>query len=171
MSVVPGCQFAASALSSQQERRDRPSGTIVRYSRTPVRRADHTRNSVRRYLAAEETPQPRPRSAAPRRGGGRAGRRPWRARRSGCRRSRRSAARPGGPSCAHPDQMNAASPNTAPIITRSRGKAWSIIIDPFAPVDLPASLTRVVLGAACDVEHATAVYIEPNVWVRHRTGA
>jgi GNAT superfamily N-acetyltransferase len=33
------------------------------------------------------------------------------------------------------------------------------------PVEVPKALAPVW----CDVEHGTAVYVEPNVWVRHRT--
>ena len=35
------------------------------------------------------------------------------------------------------------------------------------PVDVPGALAPVL----CDAEHGTAVYVEPNVWVRHPTGA
>src|SRR5699024_3833564 len=62
----------------------------------------------------------------------------------------RKTARWGGASCAHPDHMNAARPNTAPIITRSRGKDGSIIADPFHP--RPAVL-RVETGPGCGLSH------------------
>jgi GNAT superfamily N-acetyltransferase len=39
--------------------------------------------------------------------------------------------------------------------------------DATGPVEVPKALAPVW----CDAEHGTAVYVEPNVWVRHRTGA
>lgn len=36
--------------------------------------------------------------------------------------------------------------------------------DESGPVEVPGALAPVL----CDVEHGTAVYVEPNVWVRHR---
>lgn len=39
--------------------------------------------------------------------------------------------------------------------------------DTTGPVEVPKALAPVW----CDVEHGTATYVEPNVWVRHRTGA
>lgn len=39
--------------------------------------------------------------------------------------------------------------------------------DRTGPVVVPGALAPVM----CDAEHGTAVYVEPNVWVRHPTGA
>lgn len=39
--------------------------------------------------------------------------------------------------------------------------------DATGPVEVPKALVPVW----CDLEHGTATYVEPNVWVRHRTGA
>jgi GNAT superfamily N-acetyltransferase len=39
--------------------------------------------------------------------------------------------------------------------------------DTTGPVEVPKALAPVW----CDLEHGTATYVEPNVWVRHRTGA
>ncbi len=39
--------------------------------------------------------------------------------------------------------------------------------DPTGPVLVPRALTPV----HCDLEHGVAVYVEPNVWVVHPTGA
>jgi hypothetical protein len=39
--------------------------------------------------------------------------------------------------------------------------------DRTGPVDVPGALAPVM----SDAEHGTAVYVEPNVWVRHATGA
>ena len=39
--------------------------------------------------------------------------------------------------------------------------------DTTGPVEVPKALVPVW----CDVEHGTATYVEPNVWVRHSTGA
>ena len=38
--------------------------------------------------------------------------------------------------------------------------------DSTGPVVVPRALAPV----HCDVEHGVAVYVEPNVWARHRTG-
>lgn len=38
---------------------------------------------------------------------------------------------------------------------------------PAGPVRIEGALAPVM----CDAEHGTAVYVEPNVWVRHPTGA
>ncbi|MEV4414213.1 N-acetyltransferase [Catellatospora sp. NPDC049609] len=46
--------------------------------------------------------------------------------------------------------------------------AWTgLPFDKSGPVLVPKALTPV----QCDAEHDWAVYVEPNVWVRHRTGA
>lgn len=50
--------------------------------------------------------------------------------------------------------------------TLGEWRAWTGL--PFVrtgPVAVPGALTPV----HCDAEHGTAVYVEPNVWVRHRT--
>ena len=39
------------------------------------------------------------------------------------------------------------------------------------PDNFSESLTSRWHRRACDAEHGTATYVEPNVWVRHRTGA
>ena len=39
--------------------------------------------------------------------------------------------------------------------------------DTTGPVEVPGALAPVM----CDAEHGTATYVEPNVWIRHRTGA
>ena len=39
--------------------------------------------------------------------------------------------------------------------------------DRTGPVQVPGALAPV----HCDLEHGTATYVEPNVWIRHRTGA
>lgn len=47
-------------------------------------------------------------------------------------------------------------------------RIWTgLPMDVSGPVDVPQALTPVL----CDIERGTAVYIEPNVWVRHQTGA
>ncbi|SDS24964.1 hypothetical protein SAMN04489751_1578 [Brevibacterium sandarakinum] len=52
--------------------------------------------------------------------------------------------------------------------TLDEWRSWTgLPMNTSGPVDVPEALTPVL----CDVEHGTAVYIEPNVWVRHRTGA
>ena len=52
--------------------------------------------------------------------------------------------------------------------TLEEWREWTgLPFDRTGPVEVPGALTPV----HCDVEHGTAVYIEPNVWVRHRTGA
>lgn len=52
--------------------------------------------------------------------------------------------------------------------TLEEWRAWTGLgFDRAGPVAVPGALTPV----HCDVEHGTATYVEPNVWVRHRTGA
>ena len=34
----------------------------------------------------------------------------------------------------------------------------------------PVAVPRALVPVHCDVEHGTATYVEPNVWVVHRTG-
>ncbi|GAA1448056.1 hypothetical protein GCM10009641_75220 [Mycobacterium cookii] len=47
-------------------------------------------------------------------------------------------------------------------------RAWTgLPFDTTGPVVVPGALAPVM----CDAEHGTAVYVEPNVWVRHPTGA
>ena len=47
-------------------------------------------------------------------------------------------------------------------------RAWTgLPFDTTGPVVVPGALAPVL----CDAEHGTAVYVEPNVWVRHPTGA
>lgn len=47
-------------------------------------------------------------------------------------------------------------------------RAWTgLPFDTTGPVVVPGALAPVM----CDAEHGTATYVEPNVWVRHRTGA
>lgn len=47
-------------------------------------------------------------------------------------------------------------------------REWTgLPFDATGPVVVPQALTPV----HCDVEHGVAVYVEPNVWVAHRTGA
>ena len=47
-------------------------------------------------------------------------------------------------------------------------REWTgLPFDGTGPVEVPKALTPVW----CDAEHGTATYVEPNVWVRHRTGA
>lgn len=51
--------------------------------------------------------------------------------------------------------------------TLEEWREWTgLPMDVSGPIDVPHALAPVL----CDVEHGTAVYIEPNVWVRHRTG-
>ncbi len=52
--------------------------------------------------------------------------------------------------------------------TLEEWRAWTgLAFDRTGQVKVPGALTPV----HCDVENGTAVYVEPNVWVRHRTGA
>jgi GNAT superfamily N-acetyltransferase len=52
--------------------------------------------------------------------------------------------------------------------TLEEWRAWTgLPFDRTGPVEVPGALAPVL----CDAEHGTAVYVEPNVWVRHRTGA
>lgn len=47
-------------------------------------------------------------------------------------------------------------------------REWTgLPFDSTGPVEVPKALVPVW----CDLEHGTATYVEPNVWVRHRTGA
>ena len=47
-------------------------------------------------------------------------------------------------------------------------REWTgLPFDRTGPVRVPGALAPVM----CDAEHGTAVYVEPNVWVRHPTGA
>ena len=47
-------------------------------------------------------------------------------------------------------------------------REWTgLPFDRSGPVEVPKALVPVW----CDLEHGTATYVEPNVWVRHRTGA
>jgi GNAT superfamily N-acetyltransferase len=47
-------------------------------------------------------------------------------------------------------------------------REWTgLPFDASGPVEVPTALAPVW----CDLEHGTATYVEPNVWVRHRTGA
>jgi hypothetical protein len=47
-------------------------------------------------------------------------------------------------------------------------REWTgLPLDASGPVEVPKALAPVW----CDLEHGTATYVEPNVWVRHRTGA
>jgi GNAT superfamily N-acetyltransferase len=47
-------------------------------------------------------------------------------------------------------------------------REWTgLPFDRTGPVVVPGALAPVL----CDAEHGTAVYVEPNVWVRHPTGA
>jgi GNAT superfamily N-acetyltransferase len=47
-------------------------------------------------------------------------------------------------------------------------RGWTgLPFDTTGPVVVPGALAPVM----CDAEHGTAVYVEPNVWVRHPTGA
>lgn len=51
--------------------------------------------------------------------------------------------------------------------TLNEWRAWTgMSLEETGPVVVPHALAPV----PCDTEHGTAVYIEPNVWVRHRTG-
>ena len=46
-------------------------------------------------------------------------------------------------------------------------REWTALpFDTTGPVVVPGALAPVM----CDAEHGTAVYVEPNVWVRHPTG-
>ncbi len=52
--------------------------------------------------------------------------------------------------------------------TLEEWRAWTgLPFDSSGPVEVAGALTPVL----CDAEHGTAVYVEPNVWVRHATGA
>ena len=52
--------------------------------------------------------------------------------------------------------------------TVAEWRAWTgLPFDRSGAVEVPGALTPVL----CDAEHGTAVYVEPNVWVRHVTGA
>jgi GNAT superfamily N-acetyltransferase len=52
--------------------------------------------------------------------------------------------------------------------TLQEWRTWTgLPMDTAGAVEVPGALTPVL----CDVDHGTAVYVEPNVWVRHRTGA
>ncbi len=52
--------------------------------------------------------------------------------------------------------------------TLEEWRAWTgLPFDTTGPVEVPGALAPVM----CDAEHGTAVYVEPNVWVRHATGA
>ncbi|WP_117210311.1 N-acetyltransferase [Allorhizocola rhizosphaerae] len=52
--------------------------------------------------------------------------------------------------------------------TLAEWREWTgLPFDQSGPVIVPKALTPVL----CDVEHDRAVYIEPNVWVRHKTVA
>ena len=47
-------------------------------------------------------------------------------------------------------------------------REWTgLPFDTTGPVEVPGALAPVM----CDAEHGTATYVEPNVWVRHPTGA
>lgn len=51
--------------------------------------------------------------------------------------------------------------------TLDEWRKWTgLPFDTSGPIDVPQGLAPVW----CDVEHGTAVYTEPNVWVRHHTG-
>ncbi len=50
--------------------------------------------------------------------------------------------------------------------TLEEWRAWTgLPFDTTGPVEVPQALAPVW----CDVEHGVATYVEPNVWVRHRT--
>jgi GNAT superfamily N-acetyltransferase len=50
--------------------------------------------------------------------------------------------------------------------TLEEWREWTgLPFDTTGPVEVPKALAPVW----CDVEHGTATYVEPNVWVRHRT--
>ncbi len=52
--------------------------------------------------------------------------------------------------------------------TLEEWREWTgLPFDRTGPVEVPKALTPVW----CDAEHGVATYVEPNVWVRHRTGA
>jgi GNAT superfamily N-acetyltransferase len=52
--------------------------------------------------------------------------------------------------------------------TVAEWREWTgLPFDRTGPVHVPGALAPVM----CDAEHGTAVYVEPNVWVRHPTGA
>jgi GNAT superfamily N-acetyltransferase len=50
--------------------------------------------------------------------------------------------------------------------TLDEWRSWTgLPFDRSGPVEVPGALTPVL----CDLAHGTAVYVEPNVWIRHRT--
>lgn len=50
--------------------------------------------------------------------------------------------------------------------TLEEWRGWTgLPFDTTGPIEVPKALAPVW----CDVEHGTATYVEPNVWVRHRT--
>ena len=52
--------------------------------------------------------------------------------------------------------------------TLEEWREWTgLPFDTTGPVEVPKALAPVM----CDAEHGVATYVEPNVWVRHRTGA
>ncbi|NYE37199.1 GNAT superfamily N-acetyltransferase [Nocardioides cavernae] len=52
--------------------------------------------------------------------------------------------------------------------TLEEWREWTgLPFDTTGPVVVPGALVPVL----CDAEHGTATYVEPNVWVRHATGA
>jgi GNAT superfamily N-acetyltransferase len=52
--------------------------------------------------------------------------------------------------------------------TLAEWRDWTgLPFDTTGPVEVPKALAPV----HCDVEHGVATYVEPNVWVRHHTGA
>ena len=52
--------------------------------------------------------------------------------------------------------------------TLEEWREWTgLPFDTTGPVVVPGALTPVM----CDAEHGTATYVEPNVWIRHATGA
>jgi hypothetical protein len=52
--------------------------------------------------------------------------------------------------------------------TLAEWRDWTgLPFDTTGPVEVPKALAPV----HCDAEHGIATYVEPNVWVRHRTGA
>jgi hypothetical protein len=51
--------------------------------------------------------------------------------------------------------------------TLAEWREWTgLPFDTTGPVEVPQALAPVL----CDAEHGHAVYVEPNVWVRHKTG-
>jgi GNAT superfamily N-acetyltransferase len=52
--------------------------------------------------------------------------------------------------------------------TLQEWREWTgLSFDRTGPVEVPQALAPVW----CDAEHGVATYVEPNVWIRHRTGA